>query len=130
MNREIATKSAPPPFSNYSQAVETTAGSRIVHISGQVGNHLDGTLPEDSVAQHEQAWKNLFAVLDAAGMSKTDLVDVLAIVNHHDEVPIYREVRDRMLGGHKCASTMLVCGLASPDWKVEIAAKAATAAKA
>ncbi|MEP0940694.1 MAG: RidA family protein [Rhizobiaceae bacterium] len=125
MNKTIATQNAPKPFSNYSQAVETSADARILHISGQVGNTLEGDLPSDSVAQHEQAWRNLFAILDAAGMSKADLVDVLAVVNDHDQVAIYREVRDRMLEGHQCASTMLVCGLASPDWKVEIAAKAA-----
>ena len=58
-------------------------------------------------------------------MNKTDIVDVLGIVNNHDQVVIYREVRDRMLEGHKCASTLLVCSLANPDWKVEVAVKAA-----
>ena len=38
--------------------------------------------------------------------------------------PIYRETRDQMLEGHSCASTMLVCGVASEVWKVEIAVKA------
>ena len=127
MNTTIDTSNAPLPFSNYSQAVEVPADTRTLHVSGQVGNTLDGNLPEDSVAQHEQAWQNVFAILEAAGMSKNDLVDVLAIVNNHDQVAIYREVRDRMLEGHQCASTMLVCGLASPDWKVEIAVKAARA---
>ena len=127
MNTNVETSNAPPPFSNYSQAVEVPAGARTLHVSGQVGNTLDGELPDDSVAQHEQAWRNVFAILEAAGMSKTDMVDVLAIVNDHEQVAIYREVRDRMLEGHQCASTMLVCGLASPDWKVEIAVKAARA---
>ena len=125
MNKTISTDKAPPPFSNYSQAVETSVDARLLHISGQVGNTLEGDLPSDSVAQHEQAWRNLFAILEEAGMAKSDLVEILAVVNDHGEVPIYREVRDRMLEGHQCASTMLVCGLASPDWKVEIAAKAA-----
>ena len=125
MNKTISTSNAPPPFSNYSQAVEVPVGARTLHISGQVGNAVDGDLPSDSQQQHEQAWRNIFAILEAAGMSKTDLVDVLAVVNSHDEVPIYRQVSDRMLDGHQCASTMLVCGLASPDWKVEIAVKAA-----
>ncbi|MEP1205767.1 MAG: RidA family protein [Rhizobiaceae bacterium] len=128
MNRTIVTAKAPPPFSNYSQAVETAADARLLHISGQVGNTLDGELPDDSVAQHEQAWRNVFAILEEAGMAKTDMVDILAIVNDHDQVAIYRQVRDRMLEGHQCASTMLVCGLASPDWKVEIAVKAAATA--
>jgi hypothetical protein len=30
-----------------------------------------------------------------------------------------------MLDGHLAGTTLLVCGLASPDWKVEIAVKAA-----
>lgn len=127
MNTTVDTPNAPPPFSNYSQAVEVPAGARTLHVSGQVGNTLEGELPTDPVKQHEQAWHNVFAILEAAGMSKTDMVDVLAIVNNHDQVATYRKVRDKMLEGHQCASTMLVCGLASPEWKVEIAVKAARA---
>lgn len=126
MNKSISTTKAPAPFSNYSQAVEVTADARMIHISGQVGNTMSGELPGDPVEQHEQAWRNIFAILDAAGMTKSDLVDILAIVTDHEQVAVYREVRDRMLEGHSCASTLLVCGLASPDWKVEIAAKAAS----
>lgn len=127
VNTSIETPRAPPPFSNYSQAVETPANTRIVHVSGQVGISLSGELPDDPERQHELAWENVFAILDAAGMDKTDIVDVLGIVNDHDQVSLYRTVRDRMLEGHTCASTMLVCGLADPDWKVEIAVKAAKA---
>jgi len=125
MNKVINTDTAPPPFSNYSQAVEIPANSRTLFISGQVGNDLTGNLPDHSGQQNEQAWRNVFAILETAAMTKTDIVDVLAVVRDHEEVAAYREVRDRMLEGHECASTMLVCGLASHDWKVEIAVKAA-----
>ena len=125
MNKSISTTNAPTPFSNYSQAVEVAAGARTIHISGQVGNTVTGEMSDNPVEQHEQAWRNIISILEAADMSVTDLVDVLAIVTDHDQVPVYREVRDRILDGHSCASTLLVCGLASPDWKVEIAAKAA-----
>jgi len=125
MNKTIQTDNAPPSFSKYSQAVETSAESRILHVSGEAGVTTDGELPEDPAKQHAQAWQNIFAILEAADMDKTDIVEVLGIVTDHDQVPIYREVRDQMLGTHSCASTMLVCGLANPDWKVEIAVKAA-----
>ena len=125
MNREINSTKAPPPFSDYAQAVETPAGARILHVSGQVGVSASGDMPETIEQQHELAWQNVFAILQAADMEKTDIVDVLAIVSDHDQVSTYRKVRDRMLDGHKCGSTMLVCGLASPDWKVEVAVKAA-----
>ena len=98
-----------------------------MQISGQVGARPDGTVPDDMVAQHEQTWLNIFAILEAAGMDKTDIVDVLAVVSDHAGVPVFREVRDRMLEGHVACSTLLVCGLASPDWKVEIKIRAARA---
>ena len=125
MNRPISTDTAPPPFSNYAQAVEVPANARTLHVAGQAGVALDGTLPTDVTTQHEQAWANVFAILAAAGMTKTDIVDVLVIVSDPSGVPIFRQVRDQMLEGHLAGTTLLVCGLASPDWKVEIAVKAA-----
>lgn len=125
MNKPIHTENAPPPFSAYTQATEAPAGARWVHVSGQVGIGTDGALPDDPVMQHEMAWRNVFAVLEAAGMGPGDIVEVLAIVTDHEQVPIYRDTRDRMLARHECASTMFVCGLASPEWKVEIAVRAA-----
>jgi enamine deaminase RidA (YjgF/YER057c/UK114 family) len=127
MNKLISTDTAPPAFSNYAQAVEVPANVRMLNVSGQAGVALDGTLPADATAQHEQAWANIFAVLAAADMVKTDIVDVLVIVTDPSGVPIFRQVRDQMLDGHLAATTLLVCGLASPDWKVEIAVKAAKA---
>ena len=127
MNRLIETENAPPPFSRYAQGMEIPAGSRLVFVSGQVGIDSDGVVPDDFVQQHEIAWANVFAILEGGSMGKGDIVDILAIVTDHEQVPIYREVRDRMLDGHVCCSTMLVCGLANPDWKVEIAVTAAKA---
>ena len=125
MNKEIKTAKAPPPFSNYAQGVATPTNARCLYVSGQVGITPSGDLPDDPAKQHEQAWKNIFAILTADGMDKTNIVDVLGIVTDHDQVPAYRIMRDKMLGEHRCASTLLICGLADPRWKVEIAVKAA-----
>lgn len=125
MNRSIETGKAPGPMSRYSQAVETPADVRMLHVSGQVGVTLSGELPESVERQNELAWDNIFAILAEAEMGKEDIVDVLAIVTDHADVAVYRDVRDRKLDGHSCASTLLVCGLADPAWKVEIAVRAA-----
>lgn len=58
-------------------------------------------------------------------MGRTDIVDVFAIVTSQDGVKTFREVRDRMFGGHLACSTIMIAGLASPDWKIEIAVRAA-----
>ena len=125
MNRTIQTDKAPPSFSAYSQAVEVPAHARTVYVSGQVGAQADGRIPDNAEEQHAQAWRNVFAVLDAAGMAKTDIVDVFAIVTSQDGVKTFREVRDLLFDGHLACSTIMIAGLASPDWKIEIAVRAA-----
>ena len=116
------------PFSAYSHGVEVEPGARWLHISGQVGNRPDGEIPADLEAQTEQAWRNVLAVLSAAGMNSHDLVKVTGFVTKQEAVPLYREVRDRLLDGAEPASTVVVVtGLAHPDWVVEIEAVAAKA---
>lgn len=45
-------------------------------VSGQVGVGSDGTAIEDRRAQIEQAFENLRQVLDAAGCTMSDIVDI------------------------------------------------------
>lgn len=123
---EIRTDEAPKPNSGYAQGIEVLAGARVVHVSGQLGISPDGVLAEGREAQMEQAWANVLAILKAADMGPRDIVDMRIFVTDHEGVPIAREVRDRVLDGHLAASTLLVCGLANPDWKAEIAVTAAT----
>ena len=116
----------PPPFSRYSQAVEAPAGARWLHVSGQVGVLPDGTMAEGAAAQMEAAWRNVLAVLEAAGMGPGDLVKVTAFLTRPEDTGLYRQVRDRLLEGAEPASTLIVvAALAHPDWMVEIEAVAA-----
>ena len=126
MIKYLHTDTAPPTFSNYSQAVEVPPGSRIIAISGQVGVDLDGKLAETEAGQHEQTWRNIIAILEANGMGPQNIIEVTAYLTTQTGVPIYRETRDRMLDGAKPASTLLIIsGLADPAWTVEISALAA-----
>jgi len=119
-------ETAPPAFSNYSLAVEAPSAARWLHISGQVGVAPDGTTADGAEAQMEQAWRNIIAILEDAGMTTRDLVKVTVFLTRAEDAPLYRQVRDRMLDGVAPASTLLVIsGLASPDWRVEIEAVAA-----
>ena len=125
MIRYVSTTDAPQPFSRYSQAVEVTGG-RLVFVSGQVGVGADGKLPDTEVGEHEQAWANVLAILKSQGLGPRDIVDVTAYVTRQGGVPVYRQVRDRMLEGAEPASTLLVVsGLANPAWHVEIQVVAA-----
>lgn len=115
-----------PPTVIYSLGVEVPAGARFVVTSGQIGCRKDGTIPKDMAAQVECALKNVLAVLKSARMSPKDLVKVTVFLRHIEDAKTFRKVRDRILGTHAPAETMIaVAGLGIPGMLVEIEAIAA-----
>ncbi len=128
--KAITPEDVAPPASRYAHGMLVEPGCRWLHVSGQVGVRPDGTLAEGAEAQLEQAFANLFAVLAAAGMARKDLVKLTVLLTAADQVGLYRVVRDRCLDGALVASTLLiVAGLASPDFLVEVEAVAAAPAR-
>jgi 2-iminobutanoate/2-iminopropanoate deaminase len=116
------------PASRYSQGVEVSPNARWLYISGQIGIAPDGSVAYGLEAQFNQAFKNIGVVLAAAGMAKTDLVKVTVFVTQPgtETLGVYRKARDQWMEGHAPAATYLVVsGLASPDFLVEIEAVAA-----
>jgi enamine deaminase RidA (YjgF/YER057c/UK114 family) len=94
-------------------------------MSGQVGMRLDGTICEGIEAQAEQVFDNILALIEAAGMKKTDLVKIVTYCISPDHLAKVREVRGRKLGDHAPASTLLIiAGLANPKFLLEIEAEA------
>ncbi len=129
MNRQIVTSKAPKPFSNYAQAIEIPPHQRILHVAGQVGATSDGQIPDDPARQHDLCWDNVLAILAAAGMDHTHIVDAHVYITDRRHIGLYREARDRMLKGHRAAATLLVvAGLADPRLVVEVAVVAAAPA--
>ncbi len=113
------------PASNYVQGVVHAAAAERMVISGQLGLRPDGKLEEGLEAQMERAWSNLFAVMAAGGFEKSHLLRATIYVTVAGQVAVYRKVRDRLLDGHLCANTYLeICGLAAPEFLVEIEAEA------
>ena len=116
-----------PPFSAYSHAVEAPAGARWLYVSGQLGVAPDGAVPADFAGQAEQAFRNVLAILAEAGMAAADLVRVNTYLTETADIGGFREIRDKHLGGHEAASTMIVISaLAAPQFKIEIEAVAAS----
>lgn len=125
MRRELSPTTVAAPFSRYSHGVEVAA-ERWLLISGQVGVDRDGRLAEGAVAQMDQAWRNILAILTEAGMDAGNLVKITAYLTRREDLKAFRETRDRHVAKVKPASTLLfVSGLADPAWLVEIEAVAA-----
>ena len=116
---------APQPASRYSQTALIEGEGRRLVLSGQVGVRPDGTPVADPVEQIDQALANLGALLAAHGMSPANIVKVTVFLTDTALIGPWRAKRDAFMGGAAPASTLLVvAGLASPDFKVEVEAEA------
>jgi enamine deaminase RidA (YjgF/YER057c/UK114 family) len=126
MIREVKTANAAQPFSNYAQAIAVEPSQKLVFVSGQVGADADGIIAVLPEHQHEHAWQNVLAILAAEGMDHRNIVDAHVYITDAAHIGIYREVRDRVLQGHRCAATLLiVAGLAHPAMLMEVSVTAA-----
>ena len=116
------------PTGPFSHGVETPGGARWLHISGQIGVAPDGKVPADFEAQAVQCWRNVKAVLAAAGMGVENLVKCTHFVTRAEDVAAYGKIRAKELGEARPASTLLVISaLARPELLVEVEAIAAKA---
>lgn len=128
MNREVVPPHIAPTAANYAHAIVSEHSMRWLHTSGIVPIQYDGSVPKTIEAQAEVVWINLLAILKEAGMEPHDVVSITTyvVVEHLKSLPIVMACRDRELGGHRAASTLVtVPALARPEWKMEIALIAA-----
>ncbi len=117
-----------PPFANYAHAMEVSAGTRLLFISGQLGIHPDESIPEGAEEQADLIFANLAVILAEAGMTPADIVRINAFVSGRAHLQPYMRARDRFVGGAGPASTlMIVTGFAREIFKVEIEVVAAAA---
>lgn len=116
------------PIGAYSHGIEVPPNARLLYIAGQVGIAPDGKLASDVEGQADQCWRNIAAILAAAGMSIGNLVKVTHFLTRAENVAAYRKVFIPHLGDARPASTLLVISaLARPDFLVEVEAVAAKA---
>jgi formimidoylglutamate deiminase len=92
-----------------------------IHVSGTTGfDYATMTVPEDVVAQAEQAVANVEAALTEAGASLADVVRVRYLLpDRADFEPCWPVLR-RAFAAARPAATMQVCGLSDPRMRIEI----------
>lgn len=114
------------PGNGYSHAVVATGP--LVVVSGQVALDADGALvgPGDPLAQTEQVFRNLEAVLAAAGVGFADVVKLTYFLTDAAMLPVVREVRDRYVDTARppASSAVQVAALFRDDVLIEVEALA------
>lgn len=82
---------------HYSAAIRS---GDFLFVSGQVGSRADGAPEPDFEGQVRLAFDNLSAVLDAAGCTFDDLVDVTTFhTDPETQMPIVMKVREEAFAG-------------------------------
>lgn len=126
MNRSIRPSTVAQPAAGYELAVESSAGSRMLHTAGIVGARPDGTPHESVGEQAAEVWRTILAILDEAGFEPADIVSYTTYVVAGEDLAPVMAARDAALLPHTAASTLVtVPALARPAWKVETAVIAA-----
>jgi len=106
---------------NYSDAVEAKGTLKWLFTSGTPGLMPDGTLPPDIEGQTRQAWDNIFAALEAAGMKPSDIIKVTTTVVHEEDIPVTVKVRHELLGEKRPALMLsVVKQMMRPTFLVEL----------
>jgi 2-iminobutanoate/2-iminopropanoate deaminase len=121
---EFTAEGTMAPLSHYADAVR--AGD-LLFVSGCVPVDDEGNLVggDDVVAQAEQVFENIGAVLAAAGASAQDVVKVTLFLTDVDDRPKINPVRQRFFGETRPASTLVeISKLVIPGAKLEVEAVA------
>jgi enamine deaminase RidA (YjgF/YER057c/UK114 family) len=123
--RTINAPDAPQPVGGYAQAVEVSAASRLLFVSGQVPVDVDGAVPADFESQARLCFRNIVAQLAAAGMTLDNLVQLRVYLARESDVGDYRRIRNEVLAGRQVASTTVKGGVFGQVWLLEVEATAA-----
>ncbi len=108
------------PVGGYSHGVSAQPGCRTLFVSGQIPERPDGSVPEGFAAQCRAVWANIVAVLQADGMTVTDLVKVNTFLTGADQVDENGAIRREVLGGHRPALTVMIAQTLESQWLLEI----------
>src|ERR1700712_2318531 len=107
------------PSSGYSMGLELGQHRRLLFVSGQVPEESDGVVPEGFEAQCEQAWRNVIAVLAAAGLGVEHLVKVTTFLTDRTQLVPNRIIRRKVLGEHCPALTVVIVETVDSKWLLE-----------
>ncbi len=116
---------SPPPTGGYVNALDVSGARRLLFISGQIPQRVDGTIPDTIDEQCQLVWAHIEAALTEAGLGLTDLIKVTTYLADREFAEANTRVRNDHLRGHKPALTVIVTGIWDPRWLIEIEAVAA-----
>jgi enamine deaminase RidA (YjgF/YER057c/UK114 family) len=124
-NPIFATKDGSTIFEKFSYSAAVRAGD-FIYVAGQIGLNPDGSMPSDDDGQIVNAFDRLKIVLEGAGSSLDDIVELVSYhVGLQKHLGRFVEIKSRYLRAPFPTWTILeIAGLARPGLVIEIKAVA------
>lgn len=114
----INTTQAPPAIGPYSQGIVV---NNMFYSSGQIPLDVDGNLVgTDIQEQTHQVFKNIQAVLDAAGATFETVVKATVFIKDMNEFPIINEIYATYFDTHKPARSCVEVARLPKDVLIEM----------
>ena len=110
----------PASSAAYTHGTAVGGASRLVFVSGQPPWAVEGPVPADFAAQCRLAWHNVEQVLVSAGLGLQDLAKVTVYLADRRDREANSRIRAEVLGDHRPAVTIIITGIYSEEWLLEI----------
>lgn len=122
MKKVIHTQKAPAAIGPYSQAIEVNG---MIYTSGQLPvNSATGEMPKDVEEQTEQSLKNVFAILEEAGVDSSNVVKTTVFIKNMNDFPKINKVYETFFKESYPARSCVEVARLPKDALVEIEAVA------
>ena len=107
------------PGGNYHHVVKD---GNTVYLSGAVGFvDKEGNLAGDAAGQIEHTFKNIQSALTFVGSDMRHIIKLTVYMTHLEDRPALQTTRAKYIPDESTpAGTIILCGLAIPDMRIEI----------
>ena len=110
----------PAPSAAFTHGTSVRGAERLVFVSGQPPWAVDAPVPEGFEAQCRLAWRNVERVLTSVGLSLGHLAKVTVYLSDRRDRDANSRIRAEVLGDHRPAITIIITGIYSEEWLLEI----------
>ena len=117
---------APKPAANYSNVAIIPAGKKLLSISGQIGNDIEGEIAESLEDQYRLALQNINLMVESQRGTKDDIAKITVFMTDEPDWVKIKSAADEFLPSPRPSMSFIyVKGLFRPDIKVEVEGLAA-----
>ena len=114
-----------PATADYVHAMQVTAPTRWLFISGTMGLANDSRAAATLDGQLALIWHNIRRILQEAEMAPDNIVRVTSYLTDAAHAEANQNAREVALGHRPVATTAVIVGTLNSDWLVEVEAIAA-----